>query len=295
MKITLKRFKTRKQETAKNFRSPHGLLASRRGQAVTEYLLVLVVVVGIALGVLYQLNTAFKKYVQSYFGDYIACLLETGELPSLGGEEGVSGDVCNASFEPFSLKNGRPLIAGDSGDGGAGAGGRNRGKTSSSSSSSRARDPNAGSKVTRNRGTRNADRTTGTGSATASLDKNGKKKELKKASSSSSRFSFRARRMIRDGQIPLSGRFNMSSEAEKQKERPMTIKKLDAKDPIRRVTRKLALNPEQFKPKPQRSDGNIELGFGQWLRYILIIAILVAIVVFFGGQLNQLRKSWEKN
>ena len=41
---------------------------SQSGQAVMEYILVLVVVVGIALGVMYQLNTALKKYVQSYFG-----------------------------------------------------------------------------------------------------------------------------------------------------------------------------------------------------------------------------------
>ena len=56
-----------------------------KGQAVIEYLLILILVVSIILGILYQFNDAFKKFINGYFGDYIACLLETGELPSLGG------------------------------------------------------------------------------------------------------------------------------------------------------------------------------------------------------------------
>lgn len=73
-----------------------------------EYVLVLIVAVGIILGGLYQLNSAFKVWANNYFGNYLACLLETGELPTISGNPGDSG-ICNQMFKPFSLADGRPL------------------------------------------------------------------------------------------------------------------------------------------------------------------------------------------
>ena len=64
----------RNQELNRNFRS-------QSGQAVIEYVLVLVIVVSILTGILFQFSSAFRTYTKALFGDYISCLLEAGELP----------------------------------------------------------------------------------------------------------------------------------------------------------------------------------------------------------------------
>ncbi len=94
------------------------MLQQQSGQAVTEYVLILIVVVAIILGGLYQVNSAFKVWAQGYFGDYLSCLLETGELPALGGSVSAAAGVCNEMYEPFSLDKGRPLLASSGGGSG---------------------------------------------------------------------------------------------------------------------------------------------------------------------------------
>ncbi|NQZ18798.1 MAG: hypothetical protein HRT44_06015 [Bdellovibrionales bacterium] len=109
--------------------------AGEAGQAVVEYILMLVITVSIILGVLYQFNDAFKNYLDNYFGDYIACLLETGELPSLGGDGPTSAE-CNANFADFTVASGRPLVDGGSSGSGDGNGESGSGSDSSSAGSS---------------------------------------------------------------------------------------------------------------------------------------------------------------
>ena len=93
------------------------LIGEESGQAAIEYILLLVVVVGVLLGSVYQFNSAFSFWADNYFGDYLACLIESGELPSLGGSSGSSGE-CNQLYKEFSPDDGRPLIASNSGGGG---------------------------------------------------------------------------------------------------------------------------------------------------------------------------------
>lgn len=83
-------------------------LLSDSGQAVIEYLLILVVTVGITLGVVLQFNKAFQTFADNYFGNYLACLLETGELPSLGLDGPDNVGICNEEFQAFSFTAGRP-------------------------------------------------------------------------------------------------------------------------------------------------------------------------------------------
>lgn len=88
--------------------NPTSVLNNQRGQGLIEYVLVLVVTVALILGGLWQLNTAFKSWANNYFGNYLACLLETGELPNISGGAGDAG-VCNDIFKPFTLAEGRAL------------------------------------------------------------------------------------------------------------------------------------------------------------------------------------------
>lgn len=272
-------------------------LKSQSGQAVTEYILVLVVVVGIIMGILYQFNDAFKKYVQSYFGEYVACLLETGELPGLGGEDGANAQICNASFEPFSLQNGRPLISSDSS---GGSSGENRDRDNSASSRGRSGDPASLSRSRNSRlrsksvnptlSTRNADST----QANESASKKGSltKRTVRRYDIGPSMNS-RTNRKISQGQIPVSQRFKMLNAKKETRSFAANISNKGAKGGSELRAKKILFDPSKFRKVASETSTDIEISFGDYLRYIIILALIVMIVVFFGGQLFQLKKGWE--
>src|SRR5690606_26152309 len=68
-------------------------------------ILLLTIVVLVGLGTLAQFNRSFADYLNTYFGAYLECLLEAGELPSLGYE---GGSYCDSEYQPFTLAEGRP-------------------------------------------------------------------------------------------------------------------------------------------------------------------------------------------
>lgn len=58
-------------------------VGNHRGQAVIEYVLLLVVVISLLLGAR-GLFTSMNNYMSNVMGEYIACLMEQGELPTMG-------------------------------------------------------------------------------------------------------------------------------------------------------------------------------------------------------------------
>lgn len=271
-------------------RSSNSRVRSESGQAVVEYILVLVVTLGIILGVMYQFSSAFKKYVQSYFGEYVACLLETGELPTLGGEDGANAGICNASFEPFSLKNGRPLAdTGSSGDSSSGSGGANGARNRSGGR--RGNGLNT-SKVTRGMMGRNGEAVSGE-SSSSSGDSDNKKRIVKRYVSNPS-YSFRTQRRLEEGQMRLSNKWNAGTEDKEKKPFTATIDASGSKGSPKMRGRKLAVDLSKFNPKkPIDGDVGLELSFGDYIRYIIIFGIIIMIVIFFGGQLMQIKKNYE--
>jgi len=269
--------------------APEGrALRSESGQAVLEYILILVVVVGIILGVMYQLDTAFKKYVQSYFGDYIACLLETGEMPSLGAGDGANQEICSASFEPFSLKNGRPFSGG-------GGGGKGDGSSSSHRYAKSGDGGGGGSHVTPHHSTMNGERLNSGGTVVSSGEGKNKKASIKRPGGiSSGNFKFKTSRNAPEEVIRIDSRFITSSDKEK-KDESGPIKAIKGRSPHSQGSRQIAVDMEKFRPTEKPPDVKLDLSAGDYLRYILIFAILMGIFVFFGGQLNQLRKSWDSS
>ena len=70
------------------------ILRKKRGQAVIEYTLLLVVGVGIAWGLKKQFMDHFNNYTQGLFDSYYVCLMETAVLP------GMAASCSPATFEP---------------------------------------------------------------------------------------------------------------------------------------------------------------------------------------------------
>lgn len=262
------------------------LYRNEAGQAVIEYILVLIVVVAVILGGLRQFNEAFRDWADNYFGEYLSCLLETGELPALGGAAGE----CNQVFEPFTLPNGRPPISTATAGGTA-----ETGSAGSNPSTSNYNDQNAnsgsssvvqvlqaptsfqgGSQSTRfraspNFGNQNAGGDTGTAQIT-DLGSDGGGKVVR---------------------IPLKdtadgSRWARSSDDDDDKKEKLQVAGVikdgnsENTNKLMRIERKISATED---PKIE------EFTFGKFLRILLIAAIIIAIVFFVGSQLLQVSKS----
>ena len=293
------------------------------GQGTVEYILVLIIVVIITLGLVYQFNRAFRTYADGYFGDYIACLLESGELP---------GSVnCTADAPAFNLSAEKQLVVGQmptGSPGGGGSGGSNGSKSDTNGNSS-------GSDASKD-----ASSTSDKGKTSDNGDAGGSHSEVASTSSSPATVGnisdgFGSSRHAQStavgtidpkdqsslggpdsllGVSPTSrvvGRFggpdksrvnNLSwgyagEDEEKQKadEKP-TFAKTNAKvdesgDKLR--PKKVIINLTRTIASQQEQDDSA-FTFSGLLKWILIIVMILAIVVFFGGQLLQISKSGEK-
>ena len=261
-------------------------IRNERGQAIVEYILVLVVVVVIALGGLYQLNDAFRQWAVNYFGTYIACLLETGELPTLSGSDG-DGGICNQFFQPYSLANGRPLIKGIGAGGGdekkqhsnsthegrtAGGGG---GGGSSNTEFSRSRLSGAADQNAKNGAGKKADAAYTGDTRTSSYG-------------AYSGFRQNSSRMTR---VLLDQSFAFQNERERQTRRQISS------PPTRNYTGSAgAKTAVHFRNKVAETvDDAPSSGFtvANFLRYIIIAAIILAMVIFLGGQGLQIGKGMD--
>ena len=91
--------------------------AGETGQATVEAVLVTVISFLVISGLVYQLHSGFRDFADNYFGTYLVCLLETGELPAIGGgsEEGGCGRALS-----YELGEAGPGLAGGGGAGGGG-------------------------------------------------------------------------------------------------------------------------------------------------------------------------------
>lgn len=288
------------KKTDESFRQ--STLASQRGQGVIEYILVLLVTVSIIVGVLFQFSDAFRHWANNYFGEYLACLLETGELPSVGGLGG-SGGLCNAYFEPFSLANGRPPKegAGSAGTTNTGGGGSGSGSSAKNSSNSGENGDGVGySDGAPGRGANSGQRfraaspEAGISMLTSSRAGDGdvQKDKVYTGSTSNSlpagyqRASEKAT-LIKVDRTGLDRGFQAERNPETGIEQRISVQSRGADNSKKQekilIKRALA--------EAKAPDVEADMGFGDYLRYLIIAAIIIALVVFLGGQALQMGKS----
>ncbi len=266
-------------------------LSNQRGQGAVEYVLLLGLTVAIVLGVILQFNNAFKVFANNYFGDYLTCLLETGELPTLGG----SGGSGECQIKEFKLTDGKTSDDKDSKSGGGGSGDDKDGsdeekeapkKTSAGTASVDNSASSSTSVGTRARnGTRFAARSSG------SKDENGNPKSDE--DSTSANFN------SYDRNQGANKRFLVVESEEKRKRR---IEEKTDKIRTKVKSDKTLAEERQGAPLLQKvlkrtpasdasGDSGFEFSFGNILRWLLIIALIIAIVIFIGGQILQVSKS----
>lgn len=274
------------------------------GQGVIEYILLLMVTIMIVFGVVYQFNDAFKVWANNYFGDYLTCLLETGELPAIGGTGGVASS-CNDMFKTFSLTEGRPYEGGGgSGGGGTGPGGSGGGpgagddppgEGGDSGGAAESGTASGYTKVSRGSGSgfgrdgrfgRNANAGGGGGAGA-------RRKEVYTGSTDSS---IPASALNNSGgranqrQRGLNGEYFVTQEKKEEirtERAPMKITESSRTErkQVMIIKRKPAEAKEEVEEK--------EMGFGDYFRYLLIAALIIALVIVIGGQLAQISNEME--
>ncbi|MCB0407849.1 MAG: hypothetical protein KDD34_06570, partial [Bdellovibrionales bacterium] len=276
-------------------------VSSSSGQGVIEYILVLVVTVAMVVGMLVQLNKAFEVWLNNYFGEYLACLLETGEIPSLGGP---STGICARYWSPFSLKL-DPLGKNNQGQGGNLSGGSSARKGPSDGASSSSPSASRGGVSSQRSSSPSGDFGFGNrfpSRGVAAGGGFGKDQAAAKSKTNTGNTNVSTPQGLLSANrgedrflVPpesLDQRFSMTKAQDDEREKKQPIAKKDTGD------ERGARGPTSFKTTAQlkKSKGgevDVSLGFGDYLRYLLIAAIIIAIVIFFGGQVLQMSKSMD--
>ena len=271
-------------------------LRSQSGQGIVEYILVLIVVVAIILGGLYQLNTAFKEWAVNYFGTYLACLLEAGELPTIGGSPGDSG-VCNDLFQPFDFAKGRRLAAApgntapstdakqsgrgtrESGGGGTNSRGFSRVGGSSSGDFKGGRGGSSSKLGSKNKMAKNK----GNGAYTGSTD----------TGNYGGNYGATNRRLKTGVKHRLDNRFAFQDDrGDDQKKRGVATTKKD-RDESRGPAGRSKVKQRKDMEKENRAEADTGMDFPNFMRYLIIAGIIIALILVVGGQMLQVGKSME--
>jgi hypothetical protein len=265
---------------------------SSRGQGTLEFVLILVITVGIVLLVSERLVKPSGELAKVMMGEYLGCLLDKGVLPKLNSED----DSCADSFK---LSANNPYSKSSGGGSGKPNGGSKDGaqkkpsevQEMSDSRSGSAGGPRivgsrSGSRFTSSKGADNG--SSGESKASQVPVPLAESKFYKVTNIGSTSYSYG--KVLRV--TGLTGL--LAAEREKIKKREAKISKAGAMESgddrsqnkkmvVKAPTRKVA-EEEQAQP----------MTFGKLFRIFLILIIIVAIVVFIGGQAMQISKSWEK-
>lgn len=278
--------------------------SNQKGQAVLEYVLLLVVIVAIAITVMSYVAGATQRFFQNYYGAYFSCLLETGELPSLG-VDGRYETECDDLYEPFTIADGRGPI--DSGVGGNNSGSGNTGNdpdqdgkspnNQSSSSGSGRNSAAAGS----------SEAGSGPGGGGIGFGSSGRQQKvpLSKAdgaggddeggdegSAGYNNFrrpgDFGSDGSGRSQYVPIYGSLG---EQEQEEQQNADVVKATAPESTEQALRAKRVPAKAEKKSDENVEVDEELGLPDFLRYLIIAAIIIIILTFFGGQVLQFQKS----
>ncbi len=285
------------------------LVNQKSGQAVVEYILIIAITVSLIIGLKNTFNQA-GKFFENYIGAYTECLMDYGELPSFGvSDEDLKkhlsdGRKCEAKFENFTMANGRAL-KGDA------SGGPDKEPSQNASSNS---DSESNKNRSRNGQSDSAGSSSGGG---GSGDTDGRVRSaasVRRTSDGGSNTNAKVKTIEEEGSgdqgLDSSGRGGQSRTIyrDRGKYKAVTgkmaeqILKSDKGIPKRApTTRTLAkaddsggngLGPrisivqsQQQSNIKAEEDKPVDWGMGNFLKWILIIGMIVAIVVFFGGQI----------
>src|SRR6185312_711584 len=261
------------------------------GQGLVEYILVLVVTCILILGLMSQFYKPFQQWMTSYMGPYLQCLLDVGELPSFGssGDSGLCASEFQAGNGVYSKTTPIPSVSSSSSSSGGtennsnsssgkNSGGSGGGSSASSESNYRVK----GFAVGKSKGADGPTEAASGGEVPLSQTR-----YFKSGGSSSEAVAVR-----QSDVVGISGLGGAEKERiEKNKEKVINAgslgdglpgsknKKLELKEPDRKIASSAPEAPWSFS---------------SYMKFAVILMIIIAIVLFLGGQILQISKSMEK-
>ncbi|MES2770300.1 MAG: hypothetical protein V4596_14250, partial [Bdellovibrionota bacterium] len=278
---------------------------NNRGQAVLEYVLLTFIVVVVLGHIIAGLAYGTQRFAQNYFGDYFQCLLETGELPTLGSDK-VPNTECDETHEPFTFKEGRPVVFNDV----SGPSDQFPNGSSDTDSSQNDADPSgsSGSGASGGDGGPGAGSLGGSGSDSftdgfggrnkkvplSAADKKGKDSGAAGASGGQGGFNNfeQAEEFGEDGEgrssyIPIYGQGQLKDEEKKSDD----VVKATVEQNPEQVLRGKRVPVSIAKEEEKKSSADENITLPDFLKIIIIAAIILVIVIFFGGQVMNYSKS----
>ncbi len=302
-----------------------GLRGRKGGQAVVEYILIVSIAVALIFilkGAFAGMNNFINNYLGLYteclmaHGELPVLGVRNDELK----EHLNSGYKCESGFKPFTIAGGRPPVGGGTSNGsqasrnGGGKSGANSdsssttaaGSSSSSSSSKGKGSDSDKDAVGRNSGSgsgspydegkiKRSGRSSADGFASAGADRS---RMIEDDSEGDEEGGKGRKRRPRESRIIYRERPRyralLGQEAEQitNQSSRSTIKRKPTARTIAKVEGGSAPGPRSglMKPPPERVVAAEEVkepgwGFGQMIKWLLIIGIIVALIIFFGGQL----------
>ncbi len=304
-------------------------IRNNHGQAAVEYILLLVITVGLAIAAKGAF-TSLNNFMNHYIGEYTVCLMEYGELPTLnttnadlskhvGGSSG--GRVCDKQFEPFTLAEGRPPVGsgasassgssagktkGGSQSGGSGKGGPSDSKSAAdnnsalagqikNSNSGRKASPYTNGQISRSGayGTSDAGPEAAGGDKVKVIEEEGQKDGGRYGSNSS-----RTTRRLDSNEKYRALTGVMAAEIEKRSPQKAPLARISTRtlasdESSRFGPFKKTFTPPDLKTQAQKEDDNSGFSFGNIIRYLIIAGMILALIVFFGGQILNYSNSQE--
>lgn len=291
---------------------------NHRGQAVIEYILLLVIVVSLILG-MRGVFSSMNSFMSDMIGGYVSCLMEYGELPAFGVADSdlkhhQDGDGRRCPVPTFSAaasfgaggaggpnggpggrgtqnrgdgkvnngngaeKGGNIGEASDTGSGASGGGGGSRGSTARS----RARNSSPYSKGQMSRAGGD------TGTADGAELEDGKVKALagpeEDGYGDGGRRSSRRATPFRPKSRAISGKLAAELEKGARMSRKPGSTLIGVDEGYRLTALKRTVNPPPAREIAQ--DKNEEgFSFGSFLKWLIIAGIVIACFILFGGQI----------
>ena len=306
------------------------LVHQQGGQAVVEYVLVLIVSVSLLFlfkGVVKGIN----EFMYSYMGEYISCLMEYGELPTSGSTEtnlnqhsqGGSGKTCDSKFKGFTLAVGKASTGSLSGSNRNGTGqsnGNSKGASQSADSKNESAKDTAKNNSENGKSGSSASAAANSPYTKGSIQRSSSGNSVNTADNGVSTIAQDKVRIISDDESDEARRNRLGGSTtenrtvyERARYRAITGKQLKdlqaqnktlraptsqilstTEEEFRMGPRKSTITPPELKATTLDQQDDEQMNFGNFMKWLIISAMGIAIFLFFGSQVMSFVNSQEK-